>query len=927
MAEEFVTEEELVNGDPELSGTNYDEMLDIIMGNEFMRRPDVESGWTTTEDGQAITNYEAMSNEERKAAWDEWYNAATEYGVENLNGSELMAYVATGYRLGYLTAEEADEYYDQAWSEMSAANGWELQDDGVTWRKETEGGGGRTIVETRTQPSFADGDFGESGAWDGNIGESLGPGSWTDYGLNPLLSQENYTRVVEGATGLQGLVDTVLSDIMPVAVKATLTWATGQALGPLLTNALVGAGVPAGVASSIATGIASQAANVLMEGEFDIAGALIAGAGEYLSALEINEILGEAEGVFTEITEQVDKFQELISTGNSIADAAIQAGGVNMLAQFALTGEVDMTQALAAAISAGGKQALDEFAISANLTEDELQQFFAEDDELQQAAIDADIKDPFLNPNYSTVGDGLMVDTDGNVFNYDGEKMGTMDELDTNNDGMLTGSDLQEVGDTAEFNQQYAPPETTTSPTIFTKEWADERYAGMSEAQIKEQMARDGFNDEQIKDYISTLPEIDTTTINHAGGWTEDTSQPYTLHYRDGRHYVVSNGYLKAITEEQYTDLYADLQDGTASLDSLEQYGVGNPGLSGGGEVVTGVNPITGEGSFDPQSDWISLDPSEEQVVGQIEFTEEPPETEPVEPIEETKTDEPAPDPLQSEDEQLEGATGEPATGAEPGGSSLEQLTEQLQQAIAAGDFELANEISEQIDQLEADQKFDDLQPESEFEDEKDSENIVDADGTIQQPTGGPTIDIPMPADKRTEWQKNKDYIVEKVNAGEATEGQQEWYDKWIESGSPETKDGMSSGTGSGETPATGDGGGIVSDGETGAPGETEKPNVIGIGGPTIGSGLSSIPMPGMFDKGTGDPDIGQGPGGTGEGGRPEEGMLTQQSNFTMPEFKPFNFSLNYQTPEIMPIIPSGQKDYSIELDGIIGRSLFKGIV
>ena len=449
----------------------------------------------------------------------------------------------------------------------------------------------------------------------------------------------------------------------------------------------------------------------------------------------------------------------------------------------------------------------------------------------------------------------------------------------------------------------------------------------MSEAQIKEQMARDGFNDEQIKDYISTLPEIDTTTINHAGGWTEDTSQPYTLHYRDGRHYVVSNGYLKAITEEQYTDLYADLQDGTASLDSLEQYGVGNPGLSGGGEVVTGVNPITGEGSFDPQSDWISLDPSEEQVVGQIEFTEEPPETEPVEPIEETKTDEPAPDPLQSEDEQLEGATGEPATGAEPGGSSLEQLTEQLQQAIAAGDFELANEISEQIDQLEADQQFDDLQPESAFEDEKDSENIVDADGTIQQPTGGPTIDIPMPADKRTEWQKNKDYIVEKVNAGEATEGQQEWYDKWIESGSPETKDGMSSGTGSGETPATGDGGGIVSDGETGAPGETEKPNVIGIGGPTIGSGLSSIPMPGMFDKGTGDPDIGQGPGGTGEGGRPEEGMLTQQSNFTMPEFKPFNFSLNYQTPEIMPIIPSGQKDYSRELDGIIGRSLFKGIV
>ena len=181
----------------------------------------------------------------------------------------------------------------------------------------------------------------------------------------------------------------------------------------------------------------------------------------------------------------------------------------------------------------------------------------------------------------------------------------------------------QNQADSDAFYEKYAPPDTTTNPDAFTQGWADERYAGMSEAQIRDQMARDGFSDGQIDTYIDTLPEIDTTTINHAGGWTEDTSQPYTLHYRDGRHYVVSDGYLKAITEEQYTDLYADLQEGTASLDSLGQIGVGTPGVSGGGDVVTGVNPYTGQGSYDQQSDWLSLDPTQKQSGGQFDFTED----------------------------------------------------------------------------------------------------------------------------------------------------------------------------------------------------------------------------------------------------------------------------------------------------------------
>ena len=40
-------------------------------------------------------------------------------------------------------------------------------------------------------------------------------------------------------------------------------------------------------------------------------------------------------------------------------------------------------------------------------------------------------------------------------------------------------------------------------------------------------------------------------------------------------------------------------------------------------------------------------------------------------------------------------------------------------------------------------------------------------------------------------WADNKDYIISQVTAGTATPEQQAWYDRWVFSGSPETKDGM----------------------------------------------------------------------------------------------------------------------------------------
>ena len=42
-----------------------------------------------------------------------------------------------------------------------------------------------------------------------------------------------------------------------------------------------------------------------------------------------------------------------------------------------------------------------------------------------------------------------------------------------------------------------------------------------------------------------------------------------------------------------------------------------------------------------------------------------------------------------------------------------------------------------------------------------------------------------------SQWEKNRNFIVQQVEAGTADQGMQEWYDRWQYSGSPETKDSM----------------------------------------------------------------------------------------------------------------------------------------
>ena len=47
------------------------------------------------------------------------------------------------------------------------------------------------------------------------------------------------------------------------------------------------------------------------------------------------------------------------------------------------------------------------------------------------------------------------------------------------------------------------------------------------------------------------------------------------------------------------------------------------------------------------------------------------------------------------------------------------------------------------------------------------------------------------PEPELTQWQQTRDFIVSQVESGNASQANQDWYDRWIASGSPDTQDGM----------------------------------------------------------------------------------------------------------------------------------------
>jgi hypothetical protein len=214
--------------------------------------------------------------------------------------------------------------------------------------------------------------------------------------------------------------------------------------GPMIAGSL-GSFMGPAMAKAASSAIISQA-TALMNGQgLSIGDALQSAALSY-GGSKLGDMFasgGELSGTVSEITDKVtsttDKLNEFLSTGNSIADAAIKAGGMSMLTSLVMTGEVDLESAGLAALMAGGAEGL------GKLNSGLLNQG-AEGIELEEVVVTAQKKGV-------EVADGLTKLENGLVINSAGEIMGTMDDLDLDGDGMLNANDLQNIT----TNNEYVP--------------------------------------------------------------------------------------------------------------------------------------------------------------------------------------------------------------------------------------------------------------------------------------------------------------------------------------------------------------------------------------------------------------------------------------------------------------------------------------
>lgn len=439
--------------------------------------------------------------------------------------------------------------------------------------------------------------------------------------------------------------------------KMAVLGAAGIVAGPAIASSLGGILGPA-AAKAASSAIWSVASQYMATGEMDLGQALLSAAIAYGGA-ELGDAL-KGSGVLNEIgdkvSETVGKFEDLISTGHSVADAAIKAGGMSLLTQFVTTGEVDLKAAGMAALMAGGAEGFAQWqesmaAQGQELTADDLQEIVVEAERVGES-----------------VGDGLTKLDNGLVINSEGEILGDMGDLDLDGDGMLSGNDLQEITTDNEyvnenpeddFYDKYPVPGETTNPTFGTDEFFDERYGHITDEQtLRDALDQGGFLEtEEGQNWLDNKlaewdVEYENTMTTEYGDITVNKDDPYTIgETSNGQKYIAKvdedtgEVSFKAISDEEYDALYDQIygtEGDTGAMVDDDWSGVENvlteSSLDDGGTIVDGANnptyvindegeiidPITGE----PVDDWITLEEGAKPS-NEIEFPEETPPEQP----------------------------------------------------------------------------------------------------------------------------------------------------------------------------------------------------------------------------------------------------------------------------------------------------------
>ena len=243
-------------------------------------------------------------------------------------------------------------------------------------------------------------------------------------------------------------------------------------LAPVLSGSLGAAG-----GKAAASAISNLATQYMQNGEVDWGKALMSAATAYGGAALSESLAGS--GVLGDIGTKITDFGDgIMSGGGDILSSALQAGGISLVTQLVQSGDIDWKDAAMAAAMAGGTALLTSYLSGIGKDPEQAKQELSEWDELdewRQEAINADIKDPFLNPNYKTVGDGLVMNINTNeVFGVtDDKSYGSFADLDKDGDGQLSGSDLEDI---QANNYEWKDPNALNQPEFIDYESGENAF-------------------------------------------------------------------------------------------------------------------------------------------------------------------------------------------------------------------------------------------------------------------------------------------------------------------------------------------------------------------------------------------------------------------------------------------------------------------
>ena len=921
---------EAAGGDPESS---------FFSGSEFTQE-DLpynvdENGVMYNEEGERVYFYQG-SQESANATQDN-PEKMNDYGDSGYYQMTRMVGDKENLKGLYLTESQIKEQWDS--NEMNQFKDahpnmdWDTYWSYITERQSLIESGELTNGIRPTDEEF----WSEQGEWLGDeaFGDDLGNEAYQSlldkYGIQGKYYDDDGNGYVWNGSGYTKVYDVPKADFRDYAKMAA---ATGLALiaGPALTNSLT-ATLGATGAKAASAAIISIASQYATTGEVDLKQALISAAISY-GGDKLGEVLKNSDalsGINEQVSNITDTFNEVIEQTGDIGSAAIKAGGMSMLTQLVSTGDIDLKEAAVAAVLGGGIEAFNQFKTymsDLGVPENEYMADLAEYEEFQQAAIDADIKDPFLNPNYTTVGDGLMVNASGVVFNYAGDNLGNMSTLDTNNDGMLSGVDLQEITTDVEAKNIY---NYQMGDTVYV----DENGVAVDPKLVKR--SGDGFvGYDAAGNEVTVTEKYYNEVFGGSKGdlvWTSEGGTDGYISYENGE-----LAYKKV--EGQWVDAEGNVVDDPQTVDELTMVAAkaideplesveyfdqsGNPitykyppaGLQDNFEqgqfsgLIFGPNGEINEVWYDPVTNTEYVKAQGTTEITAIRTPDTPPE--PVDPTKVTEvtktTTSGGQEVANNTADAIATATNtnqinETIAAASQQGASASQLANAINAAVAAGTIS-AEQAAAALGAIDVTASVD-----------RSTTSISTGAGGMLTGGAGTDVNAVTTGNVTTGSDAGAGGETDDIGGGNTHGG--------IGSGADVTgtKD-----TGTGDTGTVDTGTGDTGTKDTGTGTKNYSTAITGALGGAIttvaGTGDAGTGDTGTGDPGTGGPGTGGPPGINGKDGKDGRDGVSSRP-FTPYEFK----GLSYQTPTVQDIVQSPNVDYMASLDRIINKGMFGNLI